>query len=127
MIWLHSFIGVPPVNRSLRLSQPMRSGAFCLGFVFPCFFRLLCAPVFARSQCVLRTERTLTEHVLPGIVSQVAKKLQKKQKNVVDEGVKKLREKREAEQGREKVQEEERKREAQARQAPAALGRFFKK
>ncbi|CAM9384718.1 unnamed protein product [Scytosiphon promiscuus] len=59
--------------------------------------------------------------------SKVAKKLQKKQKNVVDEGVKKLREKREAEQGREKVQEEHRKREAQARQAPAALGRFFKK
>lgn len=60
-------------------------------------------------------------------VHQVAKKLQKKQKNVVDEGVKKLREKREAEQGRERAREEDRKREAQAREAPAALGRFFKK
>lgn len=57
----------------------------------------------------------------------MAKKLQKKQKNVVDAGVKKLREKREAEQGRERVKEEDRKREAQAREAPAALGRFFKK
>ncbi|CAM9789891.1 unnamed protein product [Ectocarpus sp. 12 AP-2014] len=59
--------------------------------------------------------------------SKVAKKLQKKQKNVVDVGVKKLREKREAEQGRERAREDTRKREAQAREAPAALGRFFKK
>lgn len=57
----------------------------------------------------------------------MAKKLQKKQKNVVDVGVKKLREKREAEQGRERAREDTRKREAQAREAPAALGRFFKK
>ncbi len=46
---------------------------------------------------------------------------------MVDVGVKKLREKREAEQGRERMREEDRKREAQAREAPAALGRFFKK
>ena len=58
---------------------------------------------------------------------QVAKKLQKKQKNVVDAGAKKLREKMDADKGRERVREEDRKREAQARDAPSALGRFFKK
>lgn len=46
---------------------------------------------------------------------------------MVDQGVKKLREKREAEQGRERAREEDRKRDAQAREAPAALCRFFKK
>lgn len=57
----------------------------------------------------------------------MAKKLQKKQKNVLDAGAKKLREKLDAEKGRERVREEDLKREAQAREAPAALGRFFKK
>lgn len=53
--------------------------------------------------------------------------MQKKQKNVVDAGVKKLREKMDAEKSKERTKEEDRKREAQAREAPAALGRFFKK
>ena len=63
----------------------------------------------------------------PPICLQVAKKLQKKQKNVVDAGAKKLREKMDADKGRERAREEDRKREAQARDAPSALGRFFKK
>lgn len=53
--------------------------------------------------------------------------MKKKQKNVVDHGVKKLREKLEAERGKEKRREEDLKREEQAREAPVALGRFFKK
>lgn len=53
--------------------------------------------------------------------------MRKKQKNVVDHGVKKLREKLEAEQGKEKRRQEELKREEQAREAPIALARFFKK
>lgn len=60
-------------------------------------------------------------------LTQVAKKLQKKQKNVVDAGVKKLREKMDAEKGRERVRRENEKRAAEAKEAPAALGRFFKK
>lgn len=57
----------------------------------------------------------------------MAKKLQKKQKNVVDAGVKKLREKLDAEQNRERVRQQDEKRAAESREAPAALGRFFKK
>lgn len=53
--------------------------------------------------------------------------MQKKQKNVVDAGVKKLREKRDAEKSRERAHQESEKRAEQAKEAPAALGRFFKK
>lgn len=89
------------------------------------FVRVVCSRVL-RVCCCEFAERKLTLVIFRSTL-QVAKKLQKKQKNVIDEGVKKLKEKREAEQGRERIQEEDRKREAQARQAPAALGRFFKK
>ncbi|CAM9797492.1 unnamed protein product [Ascophyllum nodosum] len=57
----------------------------------------------------------------------IAKKLKKKQKNVVDEGTKKMREKLDAVKSKERLREDDRKREEQAREAPAALARFFKK
>ena len=63
----------------------------------------------------------------PDCPFQIAKKLKKKQKNVVDEGTKKMREKLDAVKSKERLREDDRKREEQAREAPAALARFFKK
>lgn len=53
--------------------------------------------------------------------------MQKKQKNVVDAGAKKLREKLDANKSRERAHRENEERAEQAKEAPAALGRFFKK